>query len=177
MLSYNVASLLRAAPGTSERFPVLVSDVPIAEELELAGPVSGEVRLSRTSRSILVRGHLDAALRERCSRCLRPVVTPVSVDLEEEALPSIDIDTGLPIDTGAEPEALRLDEHHELDLSASVGEALSLAEPIAPLCRPECRGLCLQCGADLNADPGHAHGEEDIDPRLAGLKAIRDQLE
>jgi uncharacterized protein len=177
MLSYNVASLLRAAPGTSERFAVRVTGLPVAPELELAGPVSGEVRLSRTGRSILVRGRVDTTLSERCSRCLRPVVTPVSVDIEEEALPSIDIDTGLPLDTQAEPEALRLDEHHELDLTTAVGEAISLAEPIAPLCRPDCRGLCLQCGADLNPDPSHSHGEEDIDPRLAGLKALRDKLE
>lgn len=177
MLSYNVAGLLRAAPGTTERQRIALAGLPIADDLELAGPVAGEVRLSRTSRSILVRGHLDTTLREQCSRCLVPMEAPISVEIEEEALPSVDIDTGLPVDTTAEPEALRLDDHHQLDLAPAIREAISLAEPIAPLCRPDCRGLCLECGADLNADPGHAHPDDDIDPRLASLRVLRDRLE
>ncbi len=72
---------------------------------------------------------------------------------------------------------MRLDEHHELDLATAVREAISLAEPIAPLCRLDCRGLCLICGADQNADPLHGHPDDDNDPRLAGLAALRDQLE
>ena len=52
-----------------------------------------------------------------------------------------------------EPDALRLDDHHELDLGEPMREAISLAEPIAPLCRPDCAGCAVICGADLNADP------------------------
>jgi uncharacterized protein len=177
MLSYNVAALLRAAPGTTERQSIVMSGLLIADDLELAGPVAGEVRLSRTRRSILVRAHVDASIKEHCSRCLRPTVTPVSVDIDEEALPSVDIDTGLPLDTSAEPEALRLDDHHQLDLEPSIRDAISLAEPIAPLCRPDCRGLCPTCGADLNVDALHLHTADDVDPRLAALRALRDRLE
>ena len=74
-------------------------------------------------------------------------------------------------------EALLLDDHHELDLTGTVRDAISLAEPIVALCRPDCRGLCLECGVDLNADPAHTHGEDDIDPRLAALLAIRERLD
>jgi uncharacterized protein len=101
----------------------------------------------------------------------------VEVDIEEEALPSIDIDSGTPVDMTAEPDALRIDDHHELDLSEAVREAISLAEPIVVLCRPDCRGLCLVCGADLNADPSHSHGGDELDPRLAALVAIRERLD
>ncbi len=44
-----------------------------------------------------------------------------------------------------------------------------MAEPIAPLCRPDCRGLCPVCGADLNEDPAHEHRDDPVDPRLAAL--------
>ena len=135
------------------------------------------MRLSRTSRSILIRGHVDTALAERCSRCLRPAVAPVSVDLDEEALPSIDLDSGLPVDMTAEPDVLRLTDHHELDLAAALREAISLAEPIAPLCRPDCPGLCVECGADLTSDPTHRHADAEIDPRLAPLLALRRELD
>ena len=135
------------------------------------------MRLASTGRGILARGHLTTALPETCDRCLIAVTSPVEVDIEEEALPSVDIDSGLAVDVAAEPDALRIDDHHELDLSETVREAISLAEPIVVLCRPDCRGLCLVCGADLNADPSHSHGADELDPRLAALVAIRERLD
>jgi uncharacterized protein len=177
MLSYNVAALLRSAPGTARVYPVAVEGMPIADDLRLARPIEGEVRLSRTGRSILARGHLSTALAGPCSRCLAPVEALIEVDIEEEALPSIDIDSGQPFDALGEPDALRLDDHHELDLEEPIREAISLAEPITLLCRPDCAGLCLVCGTDLNLDPDHHHASEEIDPRLAALAAIRDRLD
>ena len=177
MLSYNVATLLRSAPGTERRYPVAAVDMDIAEDISLAAPIEGEVRLSRTGRSILARANLSTAIDASCSRCLRPIVAPIDVEIEEEALPSIDIDTGLPVDRGAEPDVLRLDDHHELDLGEPVREAISLAEPIALLCRPDCRGLCLVCGVDLNKAGEHVHDEETIDPRMAALAEWRDRSE
>jgi uncharacterized protein len=147
----------------------------IAEGLALAEPVRGHVRLSQSGRGILVQGHLETALDEQCSRCLRPAVAPISLDLSEEALPSLDLETGLPLDSSDEPEAMRLNDHHELDLEPAIRDAISLAEPIAPLCRPDCPGLCRTCGQDLTSDPGHTH-PQDVDPRLAVLAGLRDQL-
>jgi uncharacterized protein len=177
MLSYNVADLLRAAPGTVRTYPIEGESIAIADDLRLARPIDGEIRLSRTGRSILARGHLTTAVDGTCGRCLRGVVAPVEVDLDEEALPSIDIDSGLPVDRTSEPDALRLDDHHELDLREPIREAISLAEPIAILCRPECRGLCTTCGIDLNDAPEHGHAEDDIDPRLASLADLRERLD
>ncbi len=176
MLSYNVADLLRSAPGTSERFEVAEPPLPIADEVELVDPVTGEIRLIYSGRSILVQGRLQTAIAEQCSRCLRPARAPVSVELAEEALPSVDVSSGAPLEAEAEPDLLRLTDHHELDLEPAVRDAISLAEPIAPLCRPDCPGLCETCGVDLTDDPGHRHPAEDIDPRLAALASLREQL-
>ncbi len=172
MLTYNVAGLLRAAPGTSRTYPVAIAAMPIADDLELAAPISGEVRLSRTADSILATARLSTAVVETCSRCLAPTLAPIEVVIAEEALPTIDIDSGLPIESRADPDAIRVDGHHELHLGPVVRDAISLAEPIAPLCRPDCRGLCLDCGADLNLDPTHRHADDDIDPRLAMLAEL-----
>jgi len=174
MLSYNVAGLLREPPGTTrtDHVSIPASDLTIAEDLQLAAPVVGDVKLSRTGRGLMVHGTFDTSLAETCSRCLGPAVTPVHVEIDQEALPTLDIATGAPIDLSEEPDALPIDEHHELDLEPAVREAISLAEPIAPLCRPDCAGLCATCGADLNASPDHHHDEDDIDPRLAGLAAL-----
>jgi len=174
VLTYNVAALLRAAPGTERRYEVALEEMPIAEDLRLAAPIAGEVRLSRTGRSILARAELSTALEASCARCLSPIVAPIDISIDEEALPSIDIDSGLAVDQDAEPDALRLDEHHELDLGEPVREAISLAEPLGLLCRPDCRGLCTVCGADLNETGPHEHPGEDVDPRLAALAAWRE---
>mgnify|MGYP001825589401 FL=1 len=176
MLSYSVADLLRSAPGTSERHAVAVPSLSIAQDVELAAPVLGEVRLTNSGRSILVQGQLRTALAEQCSRCLRPAQAPISVVLEDEALPSVDLESGAPMDASEEPDVLRLSDHHELDLEPVIRDAVSLAEPIAPLCRSDCPGLCETCGVDLTDDPGHLHPDEDIDPRLAALVGIRERL-
>jgi uncharacterized protein len=93
--------------------------------------------------------------------------------IDEEVLPTIDLASGLPVpvEEDADPEAPRLTDHHELELRPLVAEAISLAEPIAPLCEPDCPGLCPECGERL--EPGHAHEDTDIDPRLEALRAFR----
>ena len=176
MLSFDVADLLRSAPGTSEQHEVALPALTMSAGVELAEPISGQVRLTNSGRSILVQGQLRTALREQCSRCLRPARAPISVELEEEALPSVDLDSGVPLDATDEPDALRLSNHHELDLEPALRDAISLAEPIAPLCRADCPGLCEACGQDLADDPGHTHPADDVDPRLAVLAGLRDQL-
>jgi len=176
MLSYNVADLLRSAPGTSERHDLALTALPIAEDVELAGPIDGEVRLTNSGRGVLVQGHVTTSLLEQCSRCLRPAKAHLRAKFEDEALPSVDPANGAPVETDDQSDALRLTDHHELDLEPIVRDAISLAEPIAPLCRPDCPGLCEACGIDLTDQPAHSHPNEDIDPRLAALVGIREQL-
>ena len=133
--------------------------------------VTGDLRLTRTNRGLLVQGSLRSAIAQTCSRCLRDIEWPVEIELDEEALPSIDFASGVPVDIGEEPDALRLTDHHELDLEEEVRDGLLLAEPIAPLCREDCPGLCVVCGLELGSGP-HDHPDEDIDPRLEGLRSL-----
>lgn len=176
MLRFNVAELLQAAPGTSDRHDITGLRLSLDEDLELARPIEGRITLTNSGRGILVQGQLTTALAEHCSRCLRDAESAITIDLEDEALPSIDIETGLPVGDQDEPGSLRLDDHHELDLEPAVRDAISLAEPIAPLCRPDCPGLCDTCGEDLTAQPGHHHDDDDVDPRLAVMASLRDRL-
>jgi uncharacterized protein len=171
-LEVNVAGLLGEGPGAHRDIAVGDLWIPLDDGLELARPVAGSVRLARTNRGLLVTGHLEASLRESCARCLREIDVPVEVDIDEEALPTIDLTSGLPVDTSADPEVVRLTDHHELDLEPLIREGISLVEPIAPLCRPDCPGLCTVCGAEL-ATGDHDHGEGPIDPRLEALRSFR----
>ena len=77
----------------------------------------------------------------------------------------------VPLEEGEDPEVARLTDHWELDLRPLLAAAISLQEPIAPLCEPDCPGLCPECG--IRMEPGHGHGEDPIDPRLEALRAFR----
>jgi uncharacterized protein len=56
-------------------------------------------------------------------------------------------------------------------LDDEVRQSILLAIPLKALCREDCRGLCPECGADLNEDEGHSHGAE-VDPRWAKLAEL-----
>lgn len=173
-LAWNVARLITEGPGAERDYDVDGVHIDLGEDLRLAEPIEGRVRLIRTNRGILAATDLFGALALECSRCLRDVTHGVEVRLQEEYLPSLDLATGKPLSTEDEPDVARLSDRHELDLETPVREALQLAEPIAPLCRPDCPGLCIVCG--LRLDEGtHDHPDDDIDPRLEALRGFRPQ--
>jgi uncharacterized protein len=172
-LTYNVAGLLAQPAGTRRDFEIHGVAVDGGDDLVVTRPLEGTVRLTRTNRGLLVEADLRTALAGECRRCLRPVESPVELRIEEEALPSIDLTTGreTSLEDGDDPEMTRLTDHHELELRPLIQEAISLAEPIAPLCEPDCPGLCSVCGERMS--PGHAHEEDDVDPRLEALRSFK----
>jgi uncharacterized protein len=167
VLTYPLAGLLAEPPGSQRSYRIAAVVIPLDEPLELAEPIEGVLRVARTNRGVLVDARLRASLRELCSRCLAEIEIPLELVISEEVLPSVELTTGLPVDVTAEPDVERLTSGHELDFGRLVRAAIALAEPIAPLCRPDCPGLCPVCGAPAGA--GHDHPEETVDPRLAPL--------
>ena len=170
-LTYATARLLQEPVGSTRSYDVAGVMIDPGEGLRLADPIEGRIDLTRTNRGLLVRARLSTALDAECSRCLREIEVPIEIELEEEALPSIDLVTGRPVPIGDEPDALRLNSHHELELEGPVREAIQLAEPIAAVCDAACRGLCSECGERL--EEGHVEHEVDIDPRMELLRAFK----
>ena len=171
-LTVNVATLLGESGGSVRDLAFDDLDLDLGPDLALAAPADARFRLTRTNRGLLVDGDVRAVLAETCSRCLRPIEIELVEDIDEEALPSVDLATGKPIDPDLEPGTARLTDHHEVELEPFVREAIQLAAPIAPLCRPDCPGLCPECGEELGSGP-HDHGEAPIDPRLEALRGFR----
>ncbi len=172
MTSFNVAGLLHEPPGATRDARLRDHYVTLGPDVELAGPLDADLHFQRTNRGILVRGSLRAPLRRTCARCTDPYVEEVTVGVDEEFLPTLDPETGAVL--AAEPgdeEALHIDTHHEIGLARVFHDELSLTEPMHALCRPDCPGLCVECGDKLDRG-SHDHGEPEIDPRLAGLAAL-----
>ena len=61
------------------------------------------------------------------------------------------------------------------DLEALLRDTLVEELPLQPLCKPDCKGLCSQCGIDLNENPDHQHDMTDI--RFAALEGLKAKLE
>ena len=173
MTAFNLAGLLREPPGSTRDIRLRDHYVTLGPDVELAGPIDADLHVQRTNRGILVRGELAASLRRTCARCTDPYVEDVRVAVSEEFLPSVDPDTGAPvkIEDGDTPETLRINAHHEIELDGVLHDELVLTEPMHPLCRPDCPGLCAECGLRLDGGD-HGHGDDEIDPRLAGLAAL-----
>ena len=138
---------------------------------ELAGvsddaPIRGEVVLESLTEGILASGRLEGSFALRCARCLREFEQGFSVDLHElfVLFPHEDSDE-YPLD----PEGF-------LEPDQMVRDVIGVELPFAPVCRPDCRGLCSRCGGDLNLGECTC-AEPQIDPRWDGLETLLAELE
>jgi uncharacterized protein len=131
-------------------------------------PVEVDAELESVVEGLLVTGKLRATVTLRCVRCLREVEHELEVDVRELFTQD---------QRAEEDEGYLLPPDDRLPLDTMVRDALVLAFPSFPLCRPDCAGLCPQCGADRNAtDCGH-HGSGATDPRWAALAGLRQAIE
>ena len=135
-------------------------------QIRLPGAVADlEPRLRALVQKHLARGRVEVSL----SLQLRQPAAP-EVELNEEFLPTVDPTSGAPVAVDAAvADVARIDAHHEIDLAALLADELALAEPMHPLCRPDCPGLCVVCGARLDAADHADHAGGEVDPRLAAL--------
>ena len=148
--------MLRVDIRDLQRGPVrtvgeLAPDDPAFEglDLDLVGPVSVTGQLQATGPGeYLWRGKIQGTMQGECRRCLADVETDVDIDVDAAVFSS-------------DPEAADhpdfyplLERSSHIDVRDVVREELVLAAPTRLLlCRDECAGLCLSCGADLNAGP------------------------
>jgi uncharacterized protein len=154
--------------GQARRLDVEVEPSPVRLGGERYGapaaPLPARLEVSRTSSGYALRLRFEAELAGPCVRCLEPADLRVAVDARE-------VDQ-----SRARDEELRSPyvEGEEIELAHWAQDALALAVPHQPLCRPDCAGLCPVCGASLNdADPEeHRHGGGG-DSRWEKLRELR----
>ncbi len=152
-------------PGASRRLDLDVAvpegfELPLVflrEPLHLAGVIESVVD------GLLVRGALSVTVRLDCARCLEPVQTELAADVVE-----LFSDPARVARDAEAPEAgYEIREGH-IDLDALLRDSLAPATPYQPLCRRGCRGLCAQCGTNLNHRQCTCR-DEHVDPRWSAL--------
>ncbi|MCL2029626.1 MAG: DUF177 domain-containing protein [Deltaproteobacteria bacterium] len=111
----------------------------------LLTPLTGVLRLRRLGPRLEVRGDFQVEAALACDRCLAPASASVAGEIAECLIlaegEAADADEALAVIDG------------RVDLSGLLAESFWLAWPYRFICRPDCAGLCLACGADLNRGP------------------------
>lgn len=154
-------------PGAS-RYYRREAEAPAQLGLEMIGVPEGaaitvDVRLESVSEGVLVTGSVIGTATGECGRCLSDFSQPLDVEFVELfAYPNSTTE-----ETTDPDEIPRLIGDH-LDLEPVVRDAVVLSLPLTPLCRPDCGGLCPDCGERFDDLP-EAHTHVQPDPRWAAL--------
>ncbi|MCW2928561.1 MAG: hypothetical protein JWM86_2529 [Thermoleophilia bacterium] len=149
-----------------EKGPVLGPKPPVSSGIEYevaGGSVPAKLDVTAMTEGNSFRLRFAATYTGPCARCLEP------------ASWSVEIDAHAVHDADTDEEELRSDHVDDqtnlLDVSAWAREEVGLLFPTRVLCRPDCRGLCAQCGENLNDNPDHGH-EKPSDSRWDALKEL-----
>lgn len=147
MLSFDIRTL---SQGPVQVDSTLATDDPVwmdGDLLPIGGvKVQGRISEAGTGRYYF-SGGLEGSAAGECRRCLTPVKYPVKGEMQ---LIYVDADD----ETADEPDVYGLaDLGTKLDLRPAVREQWLLEAAVLPLCRPDCKGLCPTCGAELNDGP------------------------
>jgi uncharacterized protein len=130
----NVASIPEQGLKLKEEEPGEILELGEADEFLAAGPVSCNFYVQVVDEVLIVRGTLSVPVKARCARCTQFFSTTVTDSGFLRDFPGIQ---------GAE----------EVDITEDIREALVLSLPHFPLCDENCKGLCVQCGKNLNDGP------------------------
>ncbi len=123
----------------------------VNHDIKIKDSVQLDLEIYNTIDSIVVKGKLEAELILSCSRCLKKYSSPVELEISEDVMKS------------------EMEDEEELYLDDIISDNIILSLPMKPLCSEDCKGICPQCGQNLNE--GECDCEiEIVDPRLAKLK-------
>ena len=127
--------------------------------------------ITKTSSTVFIRGKLSAIIGINCSRCLEETKLPMIADFTYTLIPD---KAQTKEDLELEKEELEISHYHGdfIDLTPIICEQIILQIPIKALCSQECKGLCPQCGTNLNYSSCNCH-LGCVDSRMAVLKNFK----
>jgi uncharacterized protein len=134
--------------------------------LPVPSTVPAEFEITRATTGTVFTLAFTARLHGPCYRCLGDAVLDLPIrarEYQDESPADEEMETPYVIDGTM------------LDVSAWARDAIALELPEKILCRPDCAGLCPQCGKNLNDEP-HTHEEPTGDSRWGALEALREKL-
>lgn len=159
-LRINVGFLVKADAGYSRTIEFDVDEMVLSPDLTV-NDLRGTARFGRTPQGLVAEVALSGRTLAECVRCLDEFELPVATEFTE--LYAFD-------ERSMSESQLLLPANHQVDLAPLAREYLLLDEPITPLCRPDCKGLCPVCGANWNREGCDHQNQPPTDPRFSALK-------
>jgi uncharacterized protein len=141
-LRINVGFLLNQSIGYYRDIHFEYPEIHLKPDLTLVN-FTGVARVTRTPQGILVQGQFKGETPAECSRCLGEFQQPLHTDFSELYA----FDERSLTDSG-----LLLPEDGNIELEELVREYMLIELPITPVCKPDCKGLCPDCGQNLNEE-------------------------
>ena len=139
---------------TPESFPVL-REMADNGACAFLTPLKAALRAQQIGDIVELTGRIATTVRLDCGRCLGSFEMPIESEFaltycQREPAPDKSGPNQEELELTAEDMELIHYQGEEINLENEIQEQVVLAFPIRPLCRPDCRGLCPTCGADLN---------------------------
>ncbi len=163
---------LEAAAATDPWFQGVVQG-SFEEDFHAGAEAALDLHLIRTGKNVQLTGDAHIQLRPSCDRCLENFDRHLDVALQVHMAPRKDLDFA-DDDEEHEPDDVNFSfyDGEEIDLSHILHEILLLEIPLRYLCREDCKGLCPQCGKNLNVETCSCQSKP-VDPRFAALKQLK----
>lgn len=148
----NVGFIVHEEIGYSHQIPLEFDKAVLDEDVELRD-LNGMITIDRAQQGLLVQGEFTGKTTQECVRCLKEFEQSIQWDFTELF--------AFTQKSVSESELLMPEDGH-IDFAPILREYALLETPIKALCRPDCKGLCIECGEDLNeTDCGHQQDTND----------------
>jgi uncharacterized protein len=145
-------------------------------ELLALSPIHWRGQVVFADPGYFLRARLSYEQTLSCNRCLKPIVEPTESDIELLVLVERHPEAGGEHGLQERDLGTLFVQDEVLETDPILIEQLQLNVPMKPLCRADCKGLCPECGADLN-EGACSCGETTTDPRWAALAALKSRFE
>jgi uncharacterized protein len=149
----NVGFVIHEEVGYNHEFPFEFDMVDLGEDMALTN-FSGTIAVGKTSQGLVTTGNFEGDTILECVRCLNEFTHTLNWGITELFAFKSELVN--------DEDVLPLPDSAQIDFGPILREYALLEVPIKPLHAPDCKGLCLECGQDLNVeDCGHADTNDD----------------
>jgi uncharacterized protein len=139
--------------------------------------VSLKGTLNRIDEDVYLKGAVTTGVIASCSRCLNKLSYPIDSEFKTHFVPSDDrLELLREMELHASDIDIEVYENQQIDLTQSIRDIILLAVPVICLCKEDCKGICFQCGKNLNQEFCQCSNDSFIDSRLKILKVLKDKF-
>lgn len=152
-------------------FHIDQSDCCLSQDVKVQGT------LNKYGEEIYFKGRIETELTLICSRCLEKFQSPVKSKVEAHFVPEETAGSpGLEVEIHSADIEKEFYKEKRIAITQPVHDQILLAVPVICLCKEDCKGLCSNCGKNLNQGDCACAEDLNVDPRLGILKTLKNQL-